>query len=291
MLSMTGYGKGIASDKNVELSVEVKSVNNRYLDINIRMPKQFMVHENSVREMCKKRLIRGKVSVMLELNEAVDSTTDGLADSSKFRKKLEILQLLKSEFNLQDPIKLEHLVAFPDLFETDLSAVDDKLFLQILKKALSDALDELNQMRSKEGSFLKSDMISRIDLIKTLTAKVFSKSKPNVQSEFERLKKQVLELIGEQKIDETRLEQEIAIIADKVDITEECVRLQSHLKLFEDSMNDGMEMGKKLNFILQEMLREANTINSKSTVAETLHDIIQMKEEIEKLREQVQNIE
>jgi uncharacterized protein (TIGR00255 family) len=288
---MTGYGKGVASENNLELSVEIKSVNNRYQDISIKMPKQFMIFENRVRELCKSMLIRGKVTVLIDLKETSETSGDGAVDEKKFQKIYSTMQQLKEEFNLNDTIQLQHFTAFPELFETDFSIVNEELFLKLLENSMQKALNELNLMRSKEGDFLKLDMQTRIKTIKSLNEKVFAKSKPNIQNEFNRLKRQVIDLIGEQKLDADRLEQEIAIIADKVDITEECIRLRSHLKLFEESMDRDEEVGKKLNFVLLEMLREANTINSKSTNAESLHNIIIMKEEIEKLREQIQNIE
>lgn len=291
MLSMTGYGKGVASTGNLELSVEMKGVNNRYLDINAKMPRQFLVFENKIREWIKATVLRGKISLFIDMNVVGDDASRAVLNRDKISAKFGALRTVSEWLNLPGDVSMEHLVAFPELFETDYSDVQEEVLEKLLKEAVSGALKEFNAMRSTEGSFLKTDMNTRIDIIEELMEQAFEKSRSTVSSEFERLKAQVMDLIGEQKLDINRLEQEIALIADKVDITEECIRLRSHIKLYRETLDKGREIGKKLTFILQEMLREANTINSKSAEVETLHNVIRIKEEIEKLREQAQNIE
>lgn len=291
MLSMTGYGKGVAATGNFELTVELKSVNNRYLDIGMKMPKQLASFESRLRDELKKNVLRGKISVFIELREVTGNQAAPLLDMDKIRLKYEALNAVRSALKIEEPVRIGHLVSFPELFESNYSALSEELLMTLVSQALSEALNDFNRMRKEEGDFLLEDMKQRLAMIETLTEDSLSTGKTMIRKEFDRLYNQVIELIGQQKLESGRLEQEIAIVADKVDITEECIRLKSHINLFRQTLAEGTDIGKKLNFILQEMLREANTINSKSTDIGIIHDVIKIKEEIEKLREQTQNIE
>jgi uncharacterized protein (TIGR00255 family) len=209
----------------------------------------------------------------------------------KIEQKYKSLTMVINALNMDETVRMDHLVAFPEIFESDYSKIPESVLIALLEEAVKKAVSELNLMRKQEGAFLEKDMSSRINMIEQLIEDAYTKSRSMVSREFDRLRNQVLSLIGEQKIDSDRMEQEVALIADKVDITEACIRSRSHIKLFRETLRSENELGKKLSFILQEMLREANTINSKSTDIDTLHNVIRIKEEIEKLREQSQNIE
>ncbi len=290
MKSMTGFGKATQSNDLYELTVELRSVNNRYLDLTIRLPREFSVFENLIREQIKKEISRGKVQVYVNL-EKHEAQSDAVVNPALAQKLYSELQTIHQTLRLEEPVRLSHLLAYLPLAESDAIRLEDDAFKALLEPALRGALTQLNAMRAAEGAHLKRDMEERIALIAGLTEDIKSKAGGNVQETFDRLLENIRALIGAQKLDETRLEQEIALISDKVDITEECVRMDSHLHLFRQTLEKQGETGKKLTFILQEMLREANTMNSKNANVAIQHQVIRVKEEIEKIREQAQNLE
>jgi len=291
MRSMTGYGKARTASDSLEIAIEIKSVNSRYLDLSIKLPTSLSALEMRMREKIRESVIRGKISVFVNLKRGSISDSDTIIDDNKFQERHLLLKSLKNTLNLDDNITLDHLLSFPDIFELDLEALDPKLIQVLIDNTLIEALNAFNSMREMEGEHIKKDMQNRNAIITNLLDEVEKNSKLNVKMEFNRLLDGVHNLIANNKIDKDRLEQEIAIISDKVDITEECVRMRSHLNLFSETLVHNGEVGKKLNFILQEMLREANTMNSKTSDINVSHAVIKIKEEIEKLREQAQNIE
>ena len=291
MRSMTGYGKAQIVNQNIELEIEIRSVNSRYLDLSIRLPNTLSAFEMPVRDKVKEKVIRGKVTVYANLKKALSIESGAFLDNAKIQERYNQIKSVKELLKIDEDIKLSHLLSMGDLFEIDLDTLDENELLKIINKTLDQALDSLNKMRDIEGNHILEDMLGRNKTITELLAFVEKKCKLNVQLEFDRQLENVRNLVTQDKIDQDRLNMEIAIIADRVDITEECVRMHSHLKLFEDTCKQKGESGKKLNFILQEMLREANTMNSKTSDIEVSHKVIKIKEEIEKLREQAQNIE
>jgi len=291
MRSMTGYGKARTASDSLEIAIEIKSVNSRYLDLSIKLPTSLSALEMRMREKIRESVIRGKISVFVNLKRGSISDSDTIIDDNKFQERHLLLKSLKNTLNLDDNITLDHLLSYPDIFELDLEALDPKLIQVLIDNTLIEALNAFNSMREMEGEHIKKDMQNRNAIITNLLDEVEKNSKLNVKMEFNRLLDGVHNLIANNKIDKDRLEQEIAIISDKVDITEECVRMRSHLNLFSETLVHNGEVGKKLNFILQEMLREANTMNSKTSDINVSHAVIKIKEEIEKLREQAQNIE
>lgn len=291
MRSMTGFGKATVSRTRFDLSVEVRSVNNRYLDISMRLPKQWSCLENRVRDAVKAQVSRGKISLNIDLREKFSEGGETSTDIAKFKHRYELLEKIKHELHLPEPITLHLLLAFQDEIAEDVTLMDDDESWRIISEGLNQALTSLNAMREAEGRHIRTDMEQRLKLIGEWTDYAEKHGKNNMHNEFDKLLQNVLNLIGEQKIDRNRLEQEIAVISDRVDITEECVRMKSHLELLSKSLNGKEDVGKKITFILQEMLREANTMNSKTTNLEIAHRVIEMKEEIEKMREQAQNLE
>ena len=291
MNSMTGYGKAENSIDGITIVIEIKSVNGRYLDINFRMPAALNAQESHLRNRIKKQVRRGKLSVFIDIKQTIEDGGEALINEKRLAGYIKALNVIRRTFDISDPIQLSHVMAFPDIFEQDIEKRIDDNFLNILIQTLNQALDAFIKMRTKEGTHLKEDMASRIEHIQTLADRISEIAPANTRKDFEKLLNRSIDLIGAQKIDKERLEQEIALISDKVDISEECTRLQSHLIQFKKELQKGGELGKKLTFLLQEMHREANTMNSKTTNINVAHDVILIKEEIEKIREQAQNIE
>jgi uncharacterized protein (TIGR00255 family) len=291
MKSMTGYGKSVVQVNNLDITIEIRSVNNRFLDISLKMPKEFSTFEYEMKNRIKKRLNRGKINIYININEISGKTNEAAIDIDKVKLRYKQLKQIQNELSLKDDIKLENLLIFTDIFDPGIKSIDQKILKKSLLQGLDDALEQFEEMREAEGTNLQKDMEERISKITEWTAFVKNNGRDNIQKEFDRLQNNVYSLIDSSKIDKSRFEQEIAIISDKVDVTEECVRMNSHLQLFNDTLKKEGEAGKKLTFILQEMLREANTMNSKNTKTEIAHIVIRIKEEIEKIREQAQNVE
>lgn len=291
MASMTGFGKGAAHNPTFEISCEIRSVNSRFFDLILRLPPEISGFEKLIREQIKKGVSRGKVTLYVTVSQNKEATEDLLIHTDKFRKAYKSLEALKTALDLKQDISIEHLLSFPDILKPDFSALPEDELLRLLNSALAEALKNFNQMRAEEGKKLLEDIRQRMETITGLKREIDALSKGNVKKEFDKLYKNVLQLIGEKKLDRERLEEEIAIISDRVDITEECVRLESHFELLNNTLNQEKEAGKKITFILQEILREVNTINSKNSVVEIQHRVIRIKEELEKIREQAQNLE
>ena len=291
MKSMTGFGKASASDAQFELTVELRSVNNRYLETAIRIPKEFSAFENKIRSSMKAQLSRGKVNVFVSLSKVEQDGEAPVLHPELASRLFRELTALNKTLQIEAAVSLQDLLSYHSIADTGGITLEAEQFEALLKPALNKALQQLNTMRGEEGSHLLADIQTRIENIQHLTKTVQESAKSNVRMVFDKMVQNVEDLIGSKKIDQTRLEQEIALISDKVDITEECVRMESHLKLFRKTIAKTGEAGKKLTFILQEMLREANTMNSKNADIEIQHQVIKIKEEIEKIREQVQNIE
>lgn len=288
--SMTGYGKGVAENENFSIELEVKSVNSRFLDIYLKLPNTLMNREYEIREIIKNRISRGKLSVILNLKNtgAANSVPD--IDKVKLKAYLAVLKEVKKVSKITEKLKLEHLLFNRDLFLQNDKDYGDEVF-KLIKSALESALNNLKKMRQNEGKELAKDLKRRIKIIDKKVTEIQNESGNSAKSYFERLKERMQSLVEDVTAYSDRLEMELALIADKSEITEECVRLRSHLKFFLESMDKDKEPGRKLNFLCQEMNREANTISSKTISTEITHNSVLIKEEIEKIREQIQNIE
>jgi len=288
---MTGYGKAGHSTKGLDITIEIKSVNNRYLDIFLRLPRELSFLEYELRERLKKRIVRGKISVTVNISEHLAGGEEVYVNEKLLDNRLALLKKLQAKLLTDQPVELSHLLQFEELFELNLGAFEEDELRQLVFPVFDEALEKFNKMRNEEGLNLAEDIARRLNRLEKMTKEVRQKGKDNIKREFNRLCENVYSLVEEGKIDPGRLEQEVAIISDKVDITEECVRMASHIQLFHQTMEDRGEVGKKMTFILQEMLREANTMNSKTTDVDIAHTVIRIKEEIEKMREQAQNLE
>ncbi len=288
--SMTGYGKGTAENSNFTVEMEVKSVNSRFLDIYLRLPNSLMNREYEIREIIKGKVSRGKLSVILTLKNISSSNGVPAIDKDKLKAYLAVLKEVKKASKITEKLKLEHLLYNRELFLQNEKEYDEEVF-KLIKKALEAAVGELKKMRRNEGKELAKDLKRRIETIEKKVTEIQDESKHSVNEYFDKLKERMKSLIEDVTSYSDRLELELALIADKSEITEECVRLRSHLKFFLESMENDEEPGRKLNFLCQEINREANTISAKTISTSITHNSVLVKEEIEKIREQIQNIE
>lgn len=290
--SMTGYGRSKKIFENYEIDVEIRSLNNRYLDTIIRLPKSIDVFDQKVKDEIKKKIFRGKVTVNITINGIGNNEFEGIVlNEGAINYYYNLLLKIKENLNLNEEISLSHILQFKDFMQPADEKTDDKTMIKNLLIVLNEALDDLIEMRSNEATNIVSDIDNRVNLINVNTQKINNIAKKNPKQEYDKLKERVQNLLNGKSIDEYRLEMEMALLADRVDITEECTRLDSHIQQFNTILKTKNEVGKSLTFMLQEMHREINTIGSKTTNTEVAHLAINIKEEIEKLREQVQNLE
>ena len=288
--SMTGYGKGVAEDDKTTVEVEVKSVNSRYLDISLRLPSSLMNKENELREFIKGKVKRGKLSIIMQIKRNNNSSDISRIDREKLADYLSVVNEIKNAANLKEEIKLEHLLNNKELFIAQNGDYSEDEF-NLLKSAIDSALQKLIIMKSDEGKELAKDLQKRILIIEEKLSIIEEEASKSLTDYYAKLKERINILLEDASIEKERLDVELAIIADKADITEECVRMKSHIKFFMESIEKGEEPGRKLNFLCQELNRETNTISSKSISTLITHNTVQIKEEIEKIREQIQNIE
>lgn len=287
---MTGYGKGSSSKNKTSAEVELKSVNSRFFEISLKLPSILSPYDSEIRESIKAKVKRGKLGVVIHFIK--DGVENGFVsvDEDKLSNHLSLIKRIKKVSGIKEDIKLEHLLAGKEIFISQ-DAELSKTEFDVVKSALNKALDKLVIMKQKEGAELASDLARRIEKISTMVAEIEKEFKKSINDYYGKLKERIKELTDNIEINEDRLNLELALIVDRSDITEECVRLRSHLKFFKESLKDDDEPGKKLNFLCQEMNRETNTISSKSISTSIIHSSVLIKEEIEKIREQLQNIE
>jgi uncharacterized protein (TIGR00255 family) len=288
--SMTGYGRHEGIVNGVSCTVEARCVNGRYLEVNARLPKEWADKEQAVRELVREHVTRGSLSVYIR-TEDVAATTRVHVDMDVARTYVTALRGLKDVLGLVGDISLDHIVAFGSIFQAPLDDTEKVDVWPELKVAIAGALEALNAMRVKEGGELERDFLARLESIERAMVDVEARTQVRIPNERERLRERVRQIIDDGAIDEQRLQLEIVLLSDKLDVSEECVRLRSHIKFFRENLAEGTGVGRKLNFLLQEMNREVNTIGSKSNDAEIARMVIGMKEELERIREQVQNIE
>jgi uncharacterized protein (TIGR00255 family) len=288
--SMTGFGRGEASQDNITFSVDIKTVNHRYSDISVRMPRMVSALEEKVREYISSKLNRGKIDIYINYDSFGQDTKVKL-DTNLASAYVDSLNILKQEFGIKDDINLSLLTRFPDILKLDTEEKDLDFLWGILSSALEQAVSSLVEMRVREGERLRKDMLQKLDNIKMTVDGIKAKSAELVDVYKNKLYDKIKELTKDIQLDENRLLTEVAIFADKASIDEEIVRLGSHIEEFKKTLSINASIGKKLDFIVQEMNREVNTIGSKSSDLGVVNNVIEIKTEIEKIREQVQNIE
>lgn len=288
--SMTGYGRHEALVNGVPCTVETRCVNGRYLEVNARLPKEWADKELAVRELVREHVSRGSLSVYIR-TEDVATAASVHVNVQVARAYVDALRALQAELGLSGELSLDHLVSNSAIFQAPLDETEKADVWPELKTAVSAALQALNAMRVKEGAELERDFLARLESIERAMADVETRTQLRIPNERERLRDRVRQIMDDGAVDEQRLQLEIVLLSDKLDVSEECVRLRSHIKFFRENLAEGTGVGRKLNFLLQEMNREVNTIGSKSNDAEIARMVIGMKEELERIREQVQNIE
>ncbi len=287
--SMTGFGRGTSSTETGEVGVEIRSVNNRYLDVTVRGGSEVEEVEGPIREALREQLDRGKVTVTI----SVDGGTEGVpgADVERARAYTEALKTLAAELDLPGEPDLALVASFRDVIHPRSAELDPEAAWEAVRPAFQQALDGFLAMRRKEGEALARDVEERLKAIEGALDGIMERAPERISAFAQRLKERIAELLDRVPVDEDRLAQEIAVYADRIDISEECTRLESHLDQARALMKGDEASGRSLNFLLQEMHREINTIGSKANDGEINHRVVGMKEELEKIREQVQNIE
>ncbi|MCH8326256.1 MAG: YicC family protein [Bacteroidetes bacterium] len=288
--SMTGFGKSFAENERISVDIELKSVNSRFLDTFFRLPNFLSLKEFELKDVIKNKVKRGKINITLQVNFKDPKDSPWGINTEKLNDFLLTVKDIKKQSNINEELRLNHLLSNKDLFSGNKIEISEEDF-EFIKEALNKAIEELDIMKTNEGSELAKDLIERTKEIETKVDEINTNARDSVKENHSLLKERIKKLIDDANINEERLETELAILADKADITEECVRLKSHLKFFNDSLNTEESNGRRLNFLCQEINREANTIASKTLSSEISHKSIFIKEEIEKIREQIQNIE
>lgn len=289
---MTGYGRAEITKKGLTATVEVRGVNNRFLEVSARMPRSLSQRENDVKELVRGYANRGKVSVQITLLAETNGTAPLKINVGAAKAYYKLLEQLRKEVKLKEPVNLSHLLQFSEVLEAGEEGQAGEQEWQVVEQALQTAMKDFNQMRQKEGKELSKDLKKRIDWMEATVGKIEKLSKERIPEERKRLQQRVAELVDKKTvIDQNRLELEIALLSEKLDVTEECVRYRSHNKFFLQAMAQEESAGRRLNFLIQEMNREANTIGSKSSDTTIAHLVVKLKEEMEKIREQLQNIE
>ena len=291
MLSMTGYGKGEYKEGGVELTCEIKTVNNRYLDVNVKAPRIFIAYEEEIRKLVRQKMTRGHADLFISLKDKREKPTAFSVDLSVAASYVSAAKTLKEAFPaLPDDVTLSSVLRYPEVLKQDDALAADEELITALKTAISAALDNLNAMRAVEGKKLEEDMLARVAVIEK-TVEEIEKRAPQIKDEYrEKLAAKIKDYLGDVQADEGRLLTEVAVFADKSNIDEELTRLHSHIAQFREICKEGI-VGRKLDFLVQEFNREANTTCSKSNDVTITRLGLALKNEIEKIREQVQNVE
>ena len=288
--SMTGFGKAQARVRECTASVEIRSVNSRYLEMNVKLPQTLSSHEMEVREMIRQKVGRGKLSITVSTDSS-PTEQELSVDAESVKQVIALLKTLKKSAKITSPIRLEHLLSFRDLFKSGSLESPDGDEWEAVEAAVEAALEQLRQARTAEGQSLKKDLETRLSKLGAALTEIESLSRSRTEDEKMKLRQKVSEVLNGKEVDPARLELEIVLLADRLDITEEVVRFRTHNELFTRLLEGDESNGRRLNFLLQEMNREANTMGSKAFDAEMSHLVVEIKEELEKVREQVQNLE
>ena len=289
--SMTGYGRAQGSFSGGDITVEVKSVNNRYLDCGVKLPRGYAYLEEGVKSQVQKTISRGKVDVFITINAAGADNVKISVNEPVAKGYIDALHRLVQEYGIQDDISASAISRFSDVFLVEKQEQDENEVKSAISGVVAEALDAFDAMRTREGEALKTDLLQKAEGILTLVSKVEERSPITVKAYRERLTAKMQEVLEDRQIDEARIIQEAAIYADKVAVDEETVRLRSHVDQLQNMLSEGGVIGRKLDFLLQEMNREANTIGSKGNDVEQARNVVNIKSELEKIREQIQNIE
>ncbi|MCI6019068.1 MAG: YicC family protein [Clostridiales bacterium] len=289
--SMTGFGRCEVADENRKMIVEMKAVNHRYCDINIKIPKKLGFFESTIRALMKKYIQRGKIDVFITYEDYTEHNVCLKYNQELAAEYYEKLCKMSEYFGIDNDIKVSHLSRYPEILTLEEQTVDEEELLKLIEKAVCGACEKFVETRVIEGEQLKNDLLGKLDGMLTMVAYIEERSPQIVREYQDKLTAKVNELLENSTVDENRILTEVTIFADKICVDEETVRLKSHIQSAKDTLLAGGGVGRKLDFIAQEMNREANTILSKANDLDISNKAIDLKTEIEKVREQIQNIE
>ncbi len=289
--SMTGYGRAVQSLNGKEITVELRSVNNRFLDCNVKMPRAFSYAEDAVKQTVKQSVARGKVDVFITIQVTAEENVQVALNRPVLEGYLKALQTIAADYPVRDDISATSLTRFPDIFVVQKEQEDEAQNIADIVSVAKQALEAYNAMRRTEGAAMVCDLRNRAATILDYVSKIEERSPQTVREYRARLENKMREVLDNAAVDESRILTEAAIFADKVCVDEETVRLRSHFDQLESLLQNGGAIGRKLDFLLQEMNRESNTIGSKCNDLELTRYVVEIKSELEKIREQIQNIE
>lgn len=289
--SMTGYGRREVVTDGKKILVEIKSVNHRYADYNIKIQRHLGYMEDKIRKHVSESITRGKVDIYLNVENYETADKQITLNKPMAENYINVLKQLRDEFGLRDDISVTSVARNPDIFLTERIEEDEEQLWNTVKTVLDEALSDFVSMREREGERIERDLCERIEYMRTLVTGIDERSPQTVKEYSDRLYEKIKDVLDGREIDEARILTEVAIYADKVAVNEETVRLESHFSEFDNIINCGEPAGRKLDFLIQEINREVNTIGSKASDIEIAKTVVTLKGEIEKLREQIQNIE
>jgi uncharacterized protein (TIGR00255 family) len=291
LISMTGFGRATAKLDGLTATVEIRSVNNRFCEVAVRAPRELSRWETEMVNRVKKEFARGRFALQVQVDYPPTSGAEVTVNKDAAKRYVKALKELRKTTGTSYGVRLEHLLTFPDVFIRADSTVADESVWQVTKAALDASIEGLAEMRMREGAALQRDLEKRVSEIERQLAVVKERAPHRVAEARERLRERLADVLADERVNADRLEFELVLVADKLEITEEIVRLRSHIEQFRESLSANEPAGRKLNFIYQEMNREVNTIGSKANDALLTRAVVTMKEELEKVREQVENVE
>lgn len=291
LLSMTGYGSAKGSVEGQEITVELKSVNNRYLDCSVRLPRNFLFAEDTVKQAVSAGVSRGKVDVFVSAQASQDSGTVVSVNEELARGYRDAVARIAETLGLESGLNAFSLARFPDVLTVERRELDKDKAAAALSEITAKAVEEFNAMREREGERLRRDMLGKLETIEGLVSVVEERSPQTVKEYRERLEARLRDILADRSLDEQRVITEAAIFADRTAVDEETVRLRSHIAQFRTMLEEGSPIGRKMDFLVQEFNRESNTIGSKCSDASLAKVVVDLKSEIEKIREQLQNVE
>lgn len=289
--SMTGYGSSKGQAEGLEITVELKSVNNRYLDTSVRLPRSFLFAEDTVKSAVQAHISRGKVDVFVSVDSSAADDMVIKVNEPLLKSYVEAIRHISEEYSLVNDMTALNVSRFPDVLSVEKKDLDADAIAAAISSITEKALDDFDAMRLREGEKLRDDVLSRLDTIDALVRTVEEEAPKTVADYRARLEQKMAEVLGTAGIDESRILAEAAVFADHIAVDEETVRLRSHMAQLKTMINGSSPTGRKIDFLIQEFNREANTIGSKCQNSDIAHVVVDLKSEIEKIREQIQNIE
>ena len=290
--SMTGFGHGeVSNDKNQKVTVEMKSVNHRYCDISLKLPKKLAMFEANIRNIMKEYASRGKIDIYVSYEDLSETAVSLHYNQAMAEEYMQVFKKMQEDFNIETKITAEALAKYPEVVTIEEVQQDEEVWWELLEAALRQAAEKVVETRTIEGANLKRDLLGKLDQMAADVAFIEERS-PQIIAEYRsKLEEKVKEFLEDSTIEENRIAAEVTLYADKIAVDEEIVRLQSHISSMTDVLESDESIGRKLDFMAQEMNREANTILSKSSDVDLADHAIELKTNVEKVREQIQNIE